>query len=423
MFSSKNIGALLVTVFFGITVLPLSAQQVFEEFIDSEDIKTLTLYAFSPEEDLTMRYLNPAVAGLRNNTQQIFLEFDDLRSEFFQYSVRLVNCEVDWTQSQLLDQEIVSGINQFYLDNFEISQSTKVPYYHYRFMVPKPKVAGNYILQLYESDRLVAQQKFWIYDSQIDVNASVQSSANPEFWKTHQQLNIKLELGNFRVGIPHRELRVFVRKNQHLWREIKFNDFRSSGRNSYTLQQFDDKNLFPAGNEFRYLDIGSSFTKGQNVDEIQLGKPNTIFTYPQRLRSTMNYSQSFDMDGGFVITNLENSNADITADYVNVIFELLPFNKPQIPLIYGKFTDWKYVPMELNPDLNLFTYEVLLKGGVYDFAFALEDKIFEDGIDREYFEGDFNLTGNTYEIFVYHTAPGQRFSSLVGYQLTRSYKK
>jgi hypothetical protein len=402
----------------------LTAQKTYEEFIEPDYLKTVTLYAYSPQDVFNERFLNPPVVNLANQNHQLVLEFDDLRAEFSQYKIKIVHCETDWTQSRLLDMEFLGQINELFLNDFQISQSTKVPYYHYRFLVPKPKISGNFVLQLFDDDNLIMEKKFWVYENTVDILADAQTAHDPEFWKTHQQLNVKLELGNYRVGIPHRELKVMLRMNQNLWKEVENKDLINSGRNSFTLQQFGNEYLFPAGNEYRFLDVSSSFRRGQSVKTIELGKPDLINTLTQGKRVRLNYTDSYDNDGGFIINNLDGSDRDITSDYVEVVFELEgpEFEPGKQPVLYGKLTNWQPIPMEFSADFDMYQQVLMLKNGVYDFAFAMENELTKE-LDVAFYEGDFNQTGNTYEVFVYHTIPGRRYSSLIGYQLIRAIKR
>lgn len=398
----------------------VQAQDILDEFTRTEDLKTVTLYAYTRGNKPEERYLNPPVAHLQNTAQQIILEFDDIRARFSQYKVRILHCEADWSRSRLLDMEYLSGINEFFINDFNVSQNTKVPYYHYRFVVPKPTISGNFILQLFENEELVIQRKFWVYENLVSVEASAQPARDPEFWKTHQQLDLKIDLANYRIGIPHRELKIFLRFNQNQWKEVKNTDMVNSGRNTFTLQQFNSDYLFPAGNEFRYLDISSNFSRGQNVKEVIRSRPDDVFVTPQLKRSGTNFVDAYDNDGGFIIFNRDGGDADISSDYMNVFFRLAPgtYSDNTEPVLYGKLTDWQYLPMEPDPESGLLQHSMLLKNGVYDFAFGLRNRDTGE-VDRSYFEGNFQQAGNTYEVFVYHAVPGKRHISLIGYQMTR----
>lgn len=410
-------------IFLLINPLLLKGQKTSEEFVKEEYLKTVTLYSYSAQDNFQKRYLNPAVVNLANPGQQLVFEFDDMRAQFSEYKIRIIHCELDGTPSRLLEMEYLSQINELFLNDFRVSQNTKVPYYHYRVIVPKPSISGNFILQLYENDEIVIQRKFWVYDNQIDIVANAQAAHDPEFWKTSQQLNLKLDLKSYRVGIPQRELKVFIRMNQDLWKEVNNANLTNTGQNTFTLQQFNNDYLFPAGNEYRYLDITSSFRRGQNVKTIDLGRPDVIYTYHQVKRSTLNFTDSYDTDGGYVISNLDGNDADISSEYVNVVFELTPYpiDDNEQPVLYGKLTNWDYLPLDFNPSSGMLEHSILLKNGVYDFAFGLQN-MDTKRVDRAFYEGDFNQTGNTYEIFVYHTIPGRRYVNLVGYQMTSTFK-
>lgn len=401
-------------------ILPFFAfsQKAYSEFVEEEFIKTLNLYSYSNTEDASKRYINSAVVNLDNPNQRLVLEFDDIRAEYAQYKIKIVHCEVDWSRSRLLDMEFLSEPNELFLSDFQISQSTKIPYYHYRFVLPKTKISGNFVMQLYADDQLVAQKKFWVYEMGGGIAVNVTPAVDPEFWKTHQQLNLKLDFGTMNLGVFQREMKVMIRKNQHEWKEINNNHFTNTGRNTYVLQQFDNDYLFPGGNEFRFLDITSSFRKGQNVHIIELGRPDILYTYPQGLRSNLTYTKSYDNDGGYLIQNIEQTDPDITSDYVNVVFRLKPVYEDLSlkPTLYGKLTNWEDVLMEFNPHSEMYETELLLKNGIYDFQFGLDTN---GEIDRNFFEGDFSQTGNTYEVFLYYTSPGKRHSALIGYQFTR----
>lgn len=397
---------------------PVQGQDRYEEFV--ETVHSLTFYGFTAGEDPKNRYLNAPIVDLSNSAQQLVLEFDDLSAQYAQYKVRLIHCETDWTRSRLLDMEFMKDINELFVEDFNVSRNTKVPYYHYRTVIPKPSLSGNYVLQLFKESDLVAQKRFWVYEKRVHIQAQVVSSSDPEYWKSHQQLNVNLDLGDYRVGIPRRELKIFIRKNQDQWKEVDNAHLAASGRNTFTLQQFSNYYLFPAQNEFRFLDISTTFSRGQNVEEILRGRPDEIFTRVQGSRARTNYAESYDNDGGFIIHHLDQGEADFSADYTKVHFRLHASNLPdgKIPVLIGRLTQGREWVMEYQRESGYLEHNVMLKNGIYDFMFGLKDS--ETGeIDHSFFEGDYQQTKNTYEVFVYHAVPGRRYSSLIGYQIRK----
>jgi hypothetical protein len=405
-----------LSIFLLFCTLMAKGQGPFEEFVHSEHVKSLTLYAYSGTEKSETRYLIPPVAQLENTAQQIVLEFDDLRAQYVQYKVRIIHCDMDWSRSRLLDMEFMKDINETFVEDYHLSRNTKIPYYHYRLVVPKPILSGNYILQLYDESEVVAQRRFWIYENQVHAEAKVVESNDPNLWKTHQQLDLRIDLGNYRVGIPKRELFVLIRVNQDQWKKVNNDHLASSGRNSFSLQQFSNDYLFPGQNEYRFLDISNTFSRGMNVDEIIRGRPDVIITTVQQSRAHSNYVQSYDNDGGFLIRNIDNGDPDYTSDYVEVLFRLSPVHvkEGQVPVLLSRILP--ETPLEWNEESGYYELNTFLKNGFYDYAFGLRDT---KGLDRNALEGDFQQTRNTYEVFIYHAVPGKRNVSLVGYQLRK----
>jgi hypothetical protein len=132
---------------------------------------------------------------------------------------------------------------------------------------------------------------------------------------------------------------------------------------------------------------------------------------------------AYDNDGGYLITNLENGEIDLNSDYVDLKFVLdLPYQAvPNKPVLTGKLTDWQFVEMDFNPNTQLYEKTILLKQGIYDFAFG--NKNMDAGrVEEDIYEGNFSDTGNTYEIFVYHRPPGKRSELLIAYQILKNNK-
>lgn len=396
----------------------LQAQESFQEYV--QEVNSLTFYGFTAGEDPKGRYLNAPIVDLHNSAQQLVLEFDDLQAQYAQYKVRIVHCETDWTRSRLLDMEFMKDINELFVEDFNVSRNTKVPYYHYRMVLPKPILSGNYVLQLYRESDLIAQKRFWVYEKRVHVQAQVVDANDPELWRTHQQLNVNLDLGEYRIGIPRKELKIFIRMNQDQWKEVDNAHLASSGRNTFTLQQFSNRYLFPGQNEFRFLDISTTFSRGQNVEEIIREKPDVIFTRVQGGRGKSTYAESYDNDGGFIVHHLDQGEADFSADYAQVHFRLNAAGLPdgKIPVLLGRLTQGQEWVMEYQPESGYLEHTAMLKNGIYDFMFGLKDSASGE-IDRSFFEGDFQQTKNTYEVFVYHAVPGRRHSSLIGYQIRK----
>lgn len=395
---------------------------------ENEYIKTILLYAYNPNDNFNERYNNPAVINKNNANSNLILEFDDLRVKYASFSAKIIHCDYDWKKSNLTEMEYLEGFNEFYINNYNVSQNTKTPYYHYSYKLPKTKISGNFILQVFENqgdNSPIFEKKFRVFEQSVGIDGGIIPAQDPQYWRTHQQLNIKIELGNYNLSFPQKELKIIIRQNQREDKltEIKNTNLTNTGRNTYTLKYFDSENLFKAGNEFRFVDLSSSFKKGQNIYAIKLGSPDEISLVPQQKRSNKGYLNAYDNDGGYIITNLEKGEIDLNSDYSDIKFALnVPYlESPKKPVFYGKLTGWEFTEMDFNPNTQLYEKNILLKQGVYDFVFALKD-LNTEKIDEDIYEGNFSDTGNTYEVFIYHKPPGKRSELLVGYQILKNNK-
>ncbi len=391
------------------------------------DIKTIQLYPLGGNSGYPT--LNPAVWNLSSGESMI-LEFDDLTASYRQFHVRLLHRNYDWTESTLRDVDFLSDFNDFIINNFEVSQSTKVKYYHYGFQLPRVRVSGNYILEVRENSvdgRQIFSKKFRVLESQVGISAQVNRPQDAQLWRTHQQVDFELNYGNYPLRDPKAELIVEIRQNfrdETIRRNYQPSSVNLASR-KLIYRFFDNENLFTAGNEFRILDIRSTYAYGRNVDEVKQGLEDQVYTEIQEMRSNRTYLEAPDLNGRYLVETLEDQHPSVSADYNHVYFAV---QSPKIPphqrfCVLGEFNGYSCDTegeLFLDRASGIYVADILLKQGVYDFQLGL----IEDGIiDFSFFEGDFTDTGNSYEVFVYHKPPSARSEKLIGYSLVADSRK
>lgn len=383
-------------------------------------LKTILFYSYGQGDDFSQRINNPPVIYLNGN-QSLILEFDDLNATYSQYKAKVKHLTLTGIPSDLSEIEYLNDFNEYFVNDYSVSENTKIPFYHYGVKIPTPKISGNFLLQLFANNNSdpILELPFWVVDSKISVSTNVIIPRDSEFWKTHHQIDVNIETGNAGIFFPQRDLKVFVRQNQRIEKtmELPNSAMKNSGKNSLAFRFFDNENLFEAGNEFRYLDISSNMRRGQNIASIELNTPDEFFTIIQKKRSNKGYLDSYDNNGGFIINSIGNGSDNLKADYVKVHFSLeetYDIENTQ-PVIIGKLTDWIPQNLSFNPNSQLFEIELMLKQGVYDYCFGLKN--LKTGIiDEKILEGTFSDAHNTYEVFVYESIPGSRNYRLLGYQ-------
>ena len=239
---------------------------------------------------------------------------------------------------------------------------------------------------------------------------------------THQQLDLTLNYGNYLILNPRLDLKVVVRQNYRWDRllpaPVPFLVREIDQTIEYRL--LDDAQLFEGGNEFHFFDIRSRQMRGMGVGRLDFHPNfNAALLQPVALQARQAYVQYNDLDGRFLIETRDDFG---DPDYFAVTFFLkAPQDAfPNPPVVQGGFNFFR--PDErtsYNPETGLYQYTTVLKQGVYNYLFSLENP--QTGrTDSRPIEGSHSLTQNTYEVLVYHRPPGERADRLVGYQRLRA---
>lgn len=398
----------------------LSYGQIFENYNLNENLKTVEFYNVGLSSDNTK--MSPPVASL-NGDDYLVLEFDDLSNQYKQFHVKLVLCDYSWQKSSVRDIMYLADNNDFIINNYTNSQSTKVPYFHYGFKVPAVKLSGNYVLQLFENDTYgqpILQRRFRIFDPNVSIMANVSRPVDNNFWRTHEQLDFSLLFGNYDIRNPRTEFLIEIRQNFRddvLIKNLKPSAVNLAKGEAY-FRFFNNENVFPAGNEFRTIDIRSTFAAGANVAQITQGFRDRATLVLQENRASKVYLDQFDLNGRSSIQTLDDYDAEVNSDYLltEIFYKDALLSVSDELYVVGGFNNFQPLAndkCEYSAEEEVFRCIQLLKQGIHDFAFAkrMPDRSFNIA-DQE---GNFNQTGNSYEIFVYHLPPAGRVEKLIGY--------
>ena len=69
--------------------------------------------------------------------------------------------------------------------------------------------------------------------------------------------------------------------------------------------------------------------------------------------------------------------------------------------------------MDYNTETGLYSKNLLLKQGFYNYQYVLQNN---KNAERNYFEGDFSQTENYYDIIVYYRPANQFNDIVIGYE-------
>lgn len=408
----------LISLFLGET----QGQTVFSDHIFNENIKTLQLYPKNNPLGEALIFLN--------EQQPLILKFDDLDNDYRDFAYTLIHCDAKWQQSDLSPNEYLNGYTEAYIQDYQFSQNTKIPFVHYSIQIPNDDIqirySGNYILKVYpegEADKPIFTKRFYVVNPLCLIGGKVVASSNPETRNKAQEISFKVNISALNSRFPSREITTQVQQNGRYDNQIQNLEPLSilDGILDFDLQK---ENIFPGLNTFRFFDFSSltynseyvySINRTGNVDEVEL--------LLAKKRAHTPYKNEPTQFGKFYIESKTYSDPDSEAEYALVHFLLsskTPFVDRDVYLL-GGFDLWE-TKHKLTYDYasKLYHTKILLKQGYYSYQYALKQKK-NNKLDVAEIEGSFFQTPNNYFVRVYFRAPGKTYDQLVGWQEINNY--
>lgn len=394
-----------------------TAQSDFEDRVMEENIQSVRLYPKTDEFSSQMD--SPSIP--LNSPVPLTLEFDDIAYEPDRYSAAIIHCNADWTPSGLKPADYLTQYNEFNVNDYDYSINTRIPYIHFTFQVPPVTKSGNYLIKVYRGrseDEVILTRRFMVYNSQVNVGATIVPSSKTEERKTTQQINFNISYADRELIDPVNNVKVVIRQNQR-WDNVIFGlkpTFIREDRSLLEYKSFDGSNTFSAGNEFRFVDLRYTRTRGQNIASVKIEK-DAIFaeTTLDQSRSGKAYLEYLDLNGEYGVFTYDKPNHELESEYVLLTFNLQSEPLPQAPYVLGALSNWGKNPaakMIYDEEKKGYKATLLLKQGWYDYQYGSKTA---SGFSMGKMEGEHFQTENEYEIFVYYRAMGSRYDELIGY--------
>ena len=391
----------------------------YEDYVYNQSIKTVQCYVATGVPD---EVLEPPVQSLRQE-RPIMLEFDRLNAGPQRLVAKIVHCNADWTPSGLNETQYLNEFNEFFITDVQNSVSTRVPYVHYRFRVPRVKLSGNYLLQVSEEGgSLLITRRILIYQDLVTVVAKLGNPTGPTGRFSRQPVEFNIFYKDYELINPSQEVKTVMRQN-HRWDNAKLYPRPTFIRDDVRRLEyvfFEPNDHFLGLSEFRPFDTRSIRFNGIGVASINLDvTPVVVNLEPDRNRQGLAYSQDPDANGKLLINNREYGNGEVNGDYTYVDFLLrTPEEQNGSVYILGGLTDWNLdneARMRYNAELQGYVGRLFLKQGYYNYYYAFKANNSSEA-DAAHFEGSHFSTNNIYDILVYYRPPGSRADLLIGYE-------
>ena len=411
--------AIVLAVLFCVAFQASAQEDVFIDRVYHPAIRSVEFYNAAKEQSLPLMTLN--------SSEELSLQFDDLRQGGRSYAYTIEHCDMNWKSSGLSPVDYLDGFTEDRINDYTVSLNTLQGYMHYSLSLPnqviRPKIDGNYVLKVYEegyADRIILTRRFYVLSPSVILRPEVVASPQITNRKTSQKINISVEHPQLNIQNPYTDVKLVVRQNGRP--DVEQTVDRPNQIRAGVLVYNDLRSLeFPGSNEFRKFDFRTLRLQSERVEQIYRDSVNTVQLLPDQPYTASNYSYSFDENGDFFIRNQDGHEPATDADYAYITWTFEAERPKGAGEVYvvGKFNDYR-----LSADNRLiydagrsrFYGSIYLKQGLYDYQYVWVDATNPEKSNHTLFEGSFFETKNKYQAFLYYRRPGSRWDQLVGFQ-------
>lgn len=365
-----------------------------------------------------------------NSTDRMDLHFDDLDADNKNYYYTFQLCNADWLPANIQTFDYIKGFQTTRISTYRYSSISLTGYTHYQAIIPDRSStlsrSGNYLLKVFldgDTSKLAFTKRFLVVENKTSVAAQAMQPYGGQLFKTHQRVEVSVTLNSQLKVFSPQDLKVYILQN-NIWPMAQRNDRPTIYRGNYFEYSDETGTVFPAGKEWRWIDLRSFRILSDRMEHIKdTGSIKDIYIKHDVERQSQVYVYYSDLDGMYTIENSERNNPFWQSDYANVHFTFVPpgnraYEGKSIYL-FGELTN--YTPdetskMDFNIETGVYEKTMFLKQGFYNYAYISvpEGKQPAGSFSFENTEGNYWGTENEYTVLVYYRPFGARADELIG---------
>ena len=401
--------AFIFTLVIGLSQIAISQ---IEERIAPDYIRTIQFSGTTTQSQLPIIRLG----------SRLQLSFDALNGNEDDFYYSITHYNFDWTPSDLSKGEYLDGFDEVRIDNYENSLNTLQIFSHYKLTIPnrdtrKIKKSGNYLLTiLNDNNEVVFSRKFMVIENIVDVNVEIKRSRDLNFIDEMQVVQFSINSPTLLLINPKQNVRTLVLQNSNL--KTAITDLKPQyTMGSELIYRYDREAAFGGGNEFLSFDNKDIRSATYGVRRVELNDLYENYLFTNISRKDRPYTYDPDINGNFVIRNIDAQNQDIESEYVFIHFNLRYYEDigDKEIHIYGNFNNWTIdgtTYMEYDRFNDLYYTTRLFKQGYYNYKYVLVDR--DGSIEEGAIDGNFWQTENEYTVLAYYREPGARYDRIIG---------
>lgn len=280
---------------------------VYYDYIYSDNIKSVKFHVDGMLTSMPILELN--------GDRTLLLSFDDLDGEVKKYVYTVQHCDANWSPSSINEFDYMQGFTEGQIRDYDFSFKVESNYTHYWLAMPNRdielRISGNYLLKVYEDEdekRLALTRRFVVVDTKVKVNGKTVRPARVDKITTHQEIDFTVFHEEFEIRSPQKELTAVVIQNGR-WDNAVTGLKPMFSKPGQELFDFQDKIVFPAGKEFRYLDLRGVKYPDPHIISISNDDGKYVSILEKDLkRGQMPYFEARDINGSFIIQNIDYQN-------------------------------------------------------------------------------------------------------------------
>ena len=346
--------------------------------------------------------------------------FDDINGDEAFYYYKISHYDYSWNPSDISKINYIDGFDNIRISETENSYNTLQIYTHYKINFPNSntyslKLSGNYKIEIYnEDDEFLFSRRFILYTNYSNVKVEVKRSRDVKYINEKQVVNFEIS-PNQQLFEPEENLKTLILKNNQLDEAILHTKPQYVIGNTF-VYKYDQETSFMGGNE--YLNFDSKDIRGANVsiNQIELKDIYHHYLFTNRYRALLPYSYNPDINGNYIIRNIDAYEHDIEADYSWVHFNLnIQEMYDKSIYIVGSFNNYELTEinkMNFNRNTNSYQAKILLKQGFYNYNYITLSS--DDKINPVEISGSFDNTENEYVVIFYYKGPNDLTDKIIG---------
>lgn len=383
-----------------------------------DNIKAVRFHMYGDQESLPIYKLNSG--------DQLELNFDDLDANVKSYYYSFQLCDYDWKPVDISPFLYTKGFTQQRIGTYRYSSIALTRYTHYQAILPDRNttltMSGNYILKVFvdgDTSKLAFTRRLLVLDQKASIGGQIVQPFTPQLFKTHQKVQFNANVNGLNAFSAAQQIKVVILQNNRWDNSLK--DIRPSFVRGNTLEYNTENNCtFPAGKEWRWLDLRSFRLQSDRVERADYKKTSTdIYLFPDADRTSQRYMYFRDLNGMYLVETYESINPYWQGDFATVHFKLSGPNGAAYPnkdiYLAGQLTNYEFndkTRMVFNAEKGVYECTAFLKQGYYNYTYIAVDK--NNFANRRDLEGDYWETENTYTILMYYKSFTDRTDQLIG---------